>query len=121
VAWADAEFHHIESHAAGGATSINNGALVHKSCHPKSAADVVAFAAHWKSVRNKEEASPAEEIAALIKATPPEKRNPTSKAEGRGRPKITPEEKFVKDAVKRGLTTKAAYEILDQVSKIEPW
>lgn len=47
VPWADGEVHHILPHSNGGATSLSNGALVHKSCHPKSQKDVAAFATHW--------------------------------------------------------------------------
>ena len=48
VLWDDAEIHHIEEHSKGGLTSIENGALVHKKCHPKSAKEVANFAAQWK-------------------------------------------------------------------------
>lgn len=37
VAWSDAEFHHVEMHAKVGSTSLENGALVHADCHPKTA------------------------------------------------------------------------------------
>lgn len=49
VPWADAEIHHVEMHAKGGKTTLENGALMHKKCHPKSAAAVAAFAAKWKT------------------------------------------------------------------------
>lgn len=48
VAWTDAEYHHVESHAQGGATIVDNGALVHKDCHPKGAKEVEEFAKHWR-------------------------------------------------------------------------
>ena len=48
VQWADAEIHHVDEHSKGGPTALENGALVHKWCHPKSTKDVAAFAAHWK-------------------------------------------------------------------------
>ena len=52
VLWGDAEFHHVEPHADGGATSISNGALVHRECHPQSTEDVQQFADHyWRSRR----------------------------------------------------------------------
>jgi hypothetical protein len=47
VPWAEAEIHHIDPHFQGGGTTLANGALVHKSCHPKSHKDVAAFRAHW--------------------------------------------------------------------------
>lgn len=49
VLWADAEIHHIQQHSEGGRTVLENGALVHKSCHPKSQKDVAAFAQNWKA------------------------------------------------------------------------
>lgn len=49
VLWADAEIHHVDQHSQGGLTELRNGALVHKSCHPKSQKDVAAFAQHWKA------------------------------------------------------------------------
>jgi len=33
---------------AGGPTTLANGALVHKHCHPKSQKEVAAFAEKWK-------------------------------------------------------------------------
>ena len=35
VAWDDAEIHHVEEHAQGGPTILENGVLVHRHCHPK--------------------------------------------------------------------------------------
>lgn len=35
VAWDDAEIHHLEEHSKGGATTLENGVLVHKKCHPR--------------------------------------------------------------------------------------
>lgn len=53
VLWGDAQFHHVEPYGDGGATSISNGALVHRECHPRSAADVQQFADHfWRSGRH---------------------------------------------------------------------
>ena len=49
VLWADAEIHHVEQHSAGGLTTLANGALVHKSCHPKGQKDVAAFAQAWRA------------------------------------------------------------------------
>lgn len=48
VAWADHEIHHVEEHSKGGPTTIENGALVHKHCHPKSTRATADFAEHWK-------------------------------------------------------------------------
>ena len=44
VPWDEAEIHHIKPHSDGGETVLENGALVHKHCHPKGAAAVAAFA-----------------------------------------------------------------------------
>ena len=49
VPWSEAEIHHVELHSQGGATTIDNGALVCKRCHPKSPTQVAAFAEHWKT------------------------------------------------------------------------
>ena len=38
VSWPDAEIHHVVEHQYGGKTVLDNGALVHKDCHPKGAA-----------------------------------------------------------------------------------
>lgn len=45
VVWNEAEFHHIEPHSRGGPTTIENAALVHRPCHPRSEEEVRQFAA----------------------------------------------------------------------------
>ncbi|MGC6536642.1 MAG: GmrSD restriction endonuclease domain-containing protein [Candidatus Puniceispirillaceae bacterium] len=50
VEWDDAEFHHITPHSQGGATGIENCALVHKSCHPRSSGDVATFK-EWRQLK----------------------------------------------------------------------
>ncbi len=45
VVWNEAEFHHIEPHSEGGPTSIENAALVHRACHPRSEDEIRRFAA----------------------------------------------------------------------------
>ncbi len=47
VLWSDAEIHHVQEHSKGGTTCLDNGALVHKSCHPKGAKAVAEFASTW--------------------------------------------------------------------------
>ena len=47
VIWADVEIHHVVEHQQGGKTELKNAALVHASCHPKSADAVSAFANKW--------------------------------------------------------------------------
>ena len=44
VLWDEAEIHHIKPHSEGGETVLENGALVHKQCHPKGTAAVLEFA-----------------------------------------------------------------------------
>ena len=34
VAWEDADIHHLHPHSEGGKTELQNGVLVHRSCHP---------------------------------------------------------------------------------------
>jgi hypothetical protein len=45
VPWKEVEIHHVEQHAKGGLTEIENGALVHRACHPKSEDATQALAA----------------------------------------------------------------------------
>jgi 5-methylcytosine-specific restriction endonuclease McrA len=52
VAWPDLEIHHIEEHGKGGMTTLENGVLVHKDCHPKGA-KAVEFAKRWAEKRNR--------------------------------------------------------------------
>jgi hypothetical protein len=47
VVWSEAEIHHIEEHAKGGHTILDNGVLVHRHCHPKGAA-ATEFAKRWR-------------------------------------------------------------------------
>ena len=35
VPWEECEIHDVTPHADGGPTSIQNGVLVHRDCHPK--------------------------------------------------------------------------------------
>lgn len=35
VGWSDADIHHVEPHREGGSTTLENGVLVHRECHPK--------------------------------------------------------------------------------------
>ena len=47
VLWDESDIHHIVPFAEGGRTSIDNAALVHRGCHPKSRADVEEFRDWW--------------------------------------------------------------------------
>ena len=49
VLWDECEIHHVTPYAKGGATSIDNAALVHKDCHPKSDNEVRKFEEWWKA------------------------------------------------------------------------
>lgn len=42
--WHDVEIHHVDEHSRGGPTTLENGAAVHKKCHPKGAIQTKAFA-----------------------------------------------------------------------------
>lgn len=47
VTWSDHEIHHVQQHSKGGPTTMDNGALMHKHCHPKGDKATAAFAEHW--------------------------------------------------------------------------
>ena len=49
VLWDDCEIHHAIPYCQGGPTEIPNGALVHKSCHPKRQNDVDKFQRWWRT------------------------------------------------------------------------
>ncbi|MES5486336.1 DUF262 domain-containing protein [Bradyrhizobium sp. INPA03-11B] len=62
VPWDEHEIHHVTEHSKGGATSMDNAALVHKACHPKSADSTKALAEKMQAKKAKLAASssPAE-------------------------------------------------------------
>ena len=43
------EIHHIIPHSQGGPTEIDNGALMHKTCHPKDSRTIEEFRDYWNS------------------------------------------------------------------------
>ena len=47
VIWSEAEIHHVDQHSQGGKTALENGALVHRHCHPKGAVATKQFADKW--------------------------------------------------------------------------
>ena len=47
VRWEDTEIHHVKEHKSGGKTAVENAALVHSICHPKSHSKVEEFAEAW--------------------------------------------------------------------------
>jgi hypothetical protein len=51
VAWPDSEIHHVEEHSKGGTTTLENGALVHRECHPKGT-KAVEFAKRWRAEKS---------------------------------------------------------------------
>ena len=48
VIWSEAEIHHVDQHSQGGKTALENGALVHRHCHPMGEAATERFAAKWR-------------------------------------------------------------------------
>lgn len=53
--WRDCEVHHVVEHSKGGETSLENGAAVHKKCHPKGDAATKAFAKKFAALKAKED------------------------------------------------------------------
>jgi len=53
VKWSDMEIHHVEEHHTGGGTTLDNGAVVHKACHPKGVEATLAFARKWATREKK--------------------------------------------------------------------
>ena len=53
--WKDMEIHHIIPYSQGGKTDINNGAPVHKDCHPKTEKEVSAFQEFYNNFHNNPE------------------------------------------------------------------
>jgi hypothetical protein len=51
VLWKEAEVHHVDPHSQGGRTSLENGALVHKHCHPMGTTAMEQFAQKWRQRR----------------------------------------------------------------------
>lgn len=60
IAWDEAEVHHVVPHAEGGATILQNAALVHIECHPRTDAAVAELAKRL-SERSAEE--PTDDLA----------------------------------------------------------
>lgn len=55
VLWDECEIHHVVPHEHGGATNVDNAALMHKTCHPKAQGTVEEFKRYWSnSARNSE-------------------------------------------------------------------
>ena len=52
VFWDEMEIHHVEPHHQGGATQIENGALMHKDCHPRDGQKVDQFKEWWFNKRD---------------------------------------------------------------------
>ncbi len=60
--WRVCEVHHVEQHSMGGPTNLENGAVVHKECHPKGAAATKDFAEKFALSK----AKPASEADLLL-------------------------------------------------------
>ena len=58
VVWSEAEIHHIDQHSQGGQTTLENGVLVHRHCHPKGAEASAEHAAST-AIEALDEARPA--------------------------------------------------------------
>lgn len=52
VGWEEAEIHHVIEHQHGGPTTLTNGALVHRECHPRGGAAAEFAASQVSSVGN---------------------------------------------------------------------
>ena len=48
VPWSDLEIHHVEEHAKGGLTALENGVVVHRDHHPKGGQAAIDFAKQWR-------------------------------------------------------------------------
>lgn len=51
VSWDEIEVHHVDEHTKGGETILENGAVVHKKCHPKGQAQTETFAKKFHAQR----------------------------------------------------------------------
>ena len=69
VDWSDAEIHHVLPFSEGGQTITENGALMHRECHPKSKRDVEVFQAWWQG---REQTEMTEASAIIRSGLPPE-------------------------------------------------
>lgn len=58
---ADCEVHHVEEHSKGGGTTMENGAAVHKECHPKGPS-TAPFAAIWPERRKELRLAPEQKL-----------------------------------------------------------
>ena len=105
---------------------MENGALVHASCHPKTAKAVTDFATHWQAKLEKQRAG----VAAVGAVTPSDAamRTPAESVPmrvKRGRPKLSPEEVFVRKFEKLGMPSEMALELARAAalaaSSVEPF
>jgi hypothetical protein len=127
VNWADAQFHHVELHSQGGATTLDNGALVHKDCHPKSAKAVAEFAAHWRAKLTSEpdDGRAPQSSGRAVTNTPTTGRHHEELSGGiklsevpaikRGRPKVSVQQKLVAKFLKLGLSPEKARDTAREV------
>ncbi len=73
VIWSEADIHHVDPHIEGGLTTLENGVLVHRHCHPKGQA-AVEFAQKFKdcAVQESEAAELPGQILRDTNAFPPD-------------------------------------------------
>lgn len=114
VEWSDGEIHHVETHSAGGSTTIDNGALVHKACHPKGAKAVSGFADAWRAKLKKQA-----EALAVVAVSSPSSGDGKDKRPKRGRPKRTPEETLIIAFMKAGMPPEQAREAAQELLEAE--
>lgn len=50
--WDDIEVHHVVEYCAGGRTTLDNGAVVHKACHPKGKQATEDFAQKFERIQS---------------------------------------------------------------------
>ncbi len=50
VSWDECEIHHVVPYTDGGATNIENAALMHKTCHPRDQRAVEEFQRYWSNL-----------------------------------------------------------------------
>lgn len=51
MSWSEVEIHHVDGHAKGGRTILENGAPVHKHCHPKGLTQTTEFAKKFAALK----------------------------------------------------------------------
>jgi hypothetical protein len=89
-------------HSKGGLSTLENGALFHKDCHPKSEKAVKDFADFWKGKLERQSVESTTSATASIESSSTTASLTVSRHSKRGRPKMTPEATLVKMFMKVG-------------------